>query len=114
MTSDKKTKTTEADKIWDTIKDRTISVFSLPSQKISEHVINLNVPGEVLLVKLSSSAVLPVLEQVICDKYVIAPSDKGTYYVIQNKPAEVNLEAEQEELRKKIIEAAVNPKSTDI
>lgn len=55
-------KQVESDLIWDEIKELSIDIFSLPNQKVSDHVNKLNIPGNQLFVSLNSSAVLPALE----------------------------------------------------
>ena len=58
----KEVKQAESDLIWDEIKDLSIDIFSLPNQKVSDHVNKLNIPGNQLFVALNSSAALPALE----------------------------------------------------
>lgn len=55
-------KLSEADKIWDEIKDSDLGIYGLPDQKVSDHVSRVSLPGDSLYLKLKSSAVLVALE----------------------------------------------------
>jgi len=76
---------TEADKIWDEIKDLPISMFTLPGQKVSDHLEKLEVPGNELYVRLVSSAVMGSLEEAIGDKYAVEQAEKYTIIKRANK-----------------------------
>lgn len=70
---------TEADKIWEEIRDLPIGVYALPDQKISQHVVMIPCPGNELLLKLSSTSVLPSLEETLGKKFAV---ELGNGYVI--------------------------------
>lgn len=71
-------KSYDSDNIWKEIKDLTVNIFSLPDQKISDHVINLEVPSNKhLIVKLKTPAVIVQLEEVLGDKFELDLNDKG-------------------------------------
>jgi hypothetical protein len=74
---------TEADKIWDEIKCKQIAMFALPGQVVEQHVEKLPVPGNQLLIKMKSSAVLPALEQALADKFEITLNNE--YITISRK-----------------------------
>ena len=55
----------QADQIWDKIKDQTIEMFALPNQTVAMHCKRVDIaPNEVHLI-LKSSAALPALEGVL-------------------------------------------------
>lgn len=58
-------KDTPAGKTWDAIKDREILMFSLPNQKVSQHVRPVLVDPDKLYLLLNSTAVLPSLEEAV-------------------------------------------------
>lgn len=60
--SEKQEKQVESELIWKEIKDLPIAMFSLPSQTVKQYVLPLPLPGKELLVRLTSTAVLPSLE----------------------------------------------------
>ncbi len=68
----------EADKIWEEIKGKTLNLYALSNQTVSDHVKKLAVPGQQLLVKLNASAVLPALETALGDKFEVEASDDYT------------------------------------
>lgn len=55
----------EADKLWNEIKGLKIEIFSLPRQKVENHVVPLKGTPDKLFLKLKSPAVLPALEQTL-------------------------------------------------
>jgi hypothetical protein len=57
----------EAGKIWDEIKEKTIEMFALPDQKVLDHCTPVNIEPSKLYLRTKSSAVLPSLE-VSCGK----------------------------------------------
>lgn len=60
---------TEADQIWEEIKDLPIGMFALANQTVKQHVHALPVPGKELLVKLVSTAALPALEETLTNRF---------------------------------------------
>lgn len=65
MSKDKKTDKPESELIWEEIKDLPIAMFALPNQTIKQHVSRLEVPGTKLLLRLTSTAALPALEEAL-------------------------------------------------
>jgi hypothetical protein len=77
--SDKKTDAvmqTEAEKIWDEIKDRDISLFALNGQKVSDYCTVTRVEPAKCYVVAKVSAVLPALEESLGKKYSCELVDK--------------------------------------
>ena len=62
---------TEAEKIWEEIRNLPIMMFGLPNQLVSMHCTPLTVEPSALYVSPRSSAVLPSLEEAIGNKYVV-------------------------------------------
>lgn len=83
--------TTEADKIWTEISNIPVDIFSLPNQKVSDHVEVLPVPGSALFLKPKTGAVLPALETALAGKFTITQND-GKYLVIERVPPKVTIE----------------------
>jgi hypothetical protein len=96
MTEEKEAKKFESDKIWAEIKDLSIEMFSLPNQKVSDHVFKVNLPGKKLTVTLKSSSVLTSLEYVLGKKFEVEPQEK--YVTIARAVKEVELEDELAEV----------------
>lgn len=67
---------TEAGKIWSEIKDKNISMFALPGQKVQMHCQPVTVDPARLFLKTTSSAVLPSLEMAIGSNYTVELADK--------------------------------------
>jgi len=70
-------KVTESDKIWDEISGLSISMFSLPNQKVEDHLEKLPVPGTVLYARPKSPAVVPALEEAVGEDFTIQTTEKG-------------------------------------
>lgn len=67
---------TDAGKIWDEIKNRTIEMFALPDQRVWQHAEPILIEPTKLYLRTRSSSVLPSLE-VACGKgYVVELLDK--------------------------------------
>ena len=93
-------KVSEADKIWQEIRGLAINVYSLDGQKVSDHVLKIDLPANELYVKLKSSAVLPALEAALGKKYEVELAEQ---YVIVRRAVvddEVVLNALQKTLEK--------------
>jgi hypothetical protein len=67
---------TEAQKIWDEIKDRPIEMFGLPGQVVAMHAVPVTVEPTKLYLVTRSTATLPSLEAAIGDKYTVELADK--------------------------------------
>ncbi len=75
---------TEADRIWDEIKNRPIEMFGLPDQFVFQHATFVNVEPSSLYVTIRSSATLPSLEVAIGPNFQVELVDK--FVVIKRKP----------------------------
>ena len=58
-------KKTRADEMWDSIKNKPLSLFALPEKKVSEYVQRAPIVDNLLHLKLHSQAVWPPLEEII-------------------------------------------------
>lgn len=70
----------EGEKIWSEIKDKTIDIFALPNQVVSDHVKVAPAffkadPGK-LYVTLKASAALPALEESVKKNFTVSQVDK--------------------------------------
>lgn len=84
-----KDKLTEADKIWEEIKDLRLVIFALPNQTVKQHVKKLAVPGDKLLIQLNSSATLPALEEALVNNFNVEVSDQ--YTIVSRKQAPIDV-----------------------
>ena len=71
-----------AEKIWNEIKNKKINVFGTV-EKITKFLSKIDLPGDELYVKLTASAALPALEATLGKKYVIEGAER--YTVIKYK-----------------------------
>lgn len=67
---------TEAQKIWDEIKDKPIAMYALPNQIVSQHCAPVTVEPSKLYLTIRSSATLPSLETAIGTKFSVDLADK--------------------------------------
>jgi hypothetical protein len=75
----------EADKIWDEIKDLNIEMFALPNQKVHDYCKPVSIdPGKLFLVT-SAGSVLPSLEVAIGSKYKVEKQDKYLIVTLASK-----------------------------
>jgi hypothetical protein len=63
------TPATEAEQIWNEIKDKEIHMFSLPSQRICDHCTPVMLEPSKCWLTFKASATLPALETAVGDKY---------------------------------------------
>ena len=75
------TQMTEADKIWEEIKDKSIEMFALPDQTVALHCVPVAVEPSKLYLVIRSAATLPSLETALGTKYVVELVDK--YVVVK-------------------------------
>lgn len=75
---------TEAEKMWDEIKNRPIEMFGLPDQYVFQHATFVNVEPTALYVTIRSSATLPSLEASIKGDFTVELADK--FVVIRRVP----------------------------
>lgn len=66
----------EAGKIWDEIKEKSIEMFALPDQKVADHCTPVNIEPSKLYLRTKSSAVLPSLEVSCGKKFAVELVDK--------------------------------------
>jgi len=92
MTEDKKEDIvkSEAEVIWEELSNLAIEMYSLPDQKVRDHITKLGAHGDSLIVKPNSPAALPALEAVIQQsdlkgKYQISTADGG-FIMINRTP----------------------------
>lgn len=67
---------TESGKIWKEIKDKSIDMFALPDQKVSDHCVPVTIEPSKLYLRTKSSSVLPSLEVSCGKKFVVELVDK--------------------------------------
>jgi hypothetical protein len=75
---------TEAEKIWDEIKNRPIQMFGLPEQVVFQHCTFVKVEPSSLYVVVRSTATLPSLEAAIGPNYVVELADK--FVIVKRAP----------------------------
>lgn len=75
---------TEAEKIWDEIKNRPILMFGLPDQYVFQHATFITVEPSSLYVTIRSSATLPSLEAAVAPNFTVELADK--FVIIKRVP----------------------------
>jgi len=75
---------TEAEKIWDEIKNRPIMMFGLPDQYVFQHATFITVEPNTLYVTIRSSATLPSLEAAVGPGFTVELADK--FVIIKRIP----------------------------
>ena len=80
-------KETEADKIWEEIKDRPIDIFGLTNKKVSDYIVKIGIPDESLHVKLLVGAAIVGLEQSLGSDYDIELAEQQ-YLIISRASKE--------------------------
>ena len=78
------TEGTEAQKIWNEIKDLQIQMFGLPEQSVSHHCTPVTVEPSKLYLVTRSSATLPSLETAIGSRFVVELADK--FVIVSRAP----------------------------
>ena len=76
--TEKKVVKTEAEKIWDEIKEKPIEMFALPNQIVSQYCKPMPVDPAKLFVTLHATSVLPALELALGSKFKVETMDKYT------------------------------------
>lgn len=82
MSKKVETEKTEADKIWDEIKDKKIDMFALPDQIVSQYCDPAIVEPSKLYLRTTASSTLPSLEAAIGKNYAVELVDK---YVVVSR-----------------------------
>jgi hypothetical protein len=75
---------TEAEAIWDAIKNRPIMMFGLPDQYVVQHCTFVPVEPTNLYVTIRSSATLPSLETAVAPDFTVELADK--FVIIKRVP----------------------------
>ncbi len=75
---------TEAEKIWEEIKNRPIDMFGLPDQFVFQHATFVAVEPSTLYVTIRSSATLPSLEAAVKPNFTVELADK--FVIIKRVP----------------------------
>jgi hypothetical protein len=73
---------TEAGAIWKEIKDKTIEIFALPDQKISQYATPSPVEPSKLYLLTRASSALPAIETAVGKNYLVELADK---YVVVSR-----------------------------
>lgn len=74
---------TEAEKIWNEIKDKDIQMFSLPVQKVASFCQPVLIDPSRCFLLFKASAVLPMLEETLGENYECSAADK--YIIVSRK-----------------------------
>lgn len=83
VTVEEKSQLSTSDLLWNEIKDKEVSMFALPNQKVSDYCSKVVVEPTKLYLVSSISSFLPALEGVLGSKYQIDLVDK--YIVVSKK-----------------------------
>jgi hypothetical protein len=75
---------TEAEKMWDQIKELPIDMFSLPNQKVWQHCTPVSIEPSKLYLITKASATLPALESSLNKKFMVEQVDR---FVVVSRPA---------------------------
>ena len=75
---------TEAEKIWDEVKNRPILMFGLPDQYVLQHATFVAIEPNALYVTIRSSATLPSLESAVAPDFTVELADK--FVIIKRVP----------------------------
>jgi len=75
---------TEAEKIWEEIKNRSIMMFGLPDQFVFQHCTFVPVEPTNLYVTIKSTATLPSLEAAITPDFTVELADK--FVIVKRAP----------------------------
>jgi hypothetical protein len=78
----------ESEKIWNDIQALPINVYALADQRIADHVHKMDMAGDVLYVKLVSSAVLPALEEALGKAFTVEAS--SNFVIIKRAATQVS------------------------
>ncbi len=77
----------EAEKIWDEIKNRAIMMFGLPDQYVFQHTTFVSIEPSALYVTIRSSATLPSLEAAVAPDFTVDLADK--FVIIRRVPKQL-------------------------
>ena len=79
-------KPSEADKIWSEISGLPIEMYAIPNQKVEDHLERVPVPGESVLAKPKSTAVIAALDSAIGKAYVVTTTERGHILISRATP----------------------------
>lgn len=74
----------EAEKIWEEVKYRSIQMFGLPGQTVEQHCTFVTVEPSHLYVTIRSSATLPSLEAAVAPEFTVELADK--FVIVKRVP----------------------------
>lgn len=77
-------KKTEAEKLWDEIKDKSIEMFALPSQTVQQYCRPVAVDPNKLFLLITATSVLPALELTLGNKYLVERMER--FVVVSHAP----------------------------
>lgn len=86
-------KKTEADVIWDEIKELPIAMYALPKQTVQDHVIRRVLPGKAVYLRPKSPAVVASLGEALGEDFTVDVVDGGFIVVARRE----KLPGEEEE-----------------
>ena len=75
---------TEAEKMWEEVKNRPIEMFGLPDQFVFQHATFVTIEPSTLYVTIRSSATLPSLEAALKPNFTVELADK--FVIIKRVP----------------------------
>lgn len=84
---DKVSNLSDADKLWEEIKDKPISIYALADQVVAQHCSKINIEPTKLYLTMKSSAVLPSLETALGKKFSVELMDK---FIIVKKVSKIS------------------------
>lgn len=73
---------TNAEKMWEFLKDKDLAMFSLPSQTVEQYCLPILLDPDKLMLLPKASSVLPALEEAFGKQFTFEMADK---YIIVNK-----------------------------
>jgi len=95
----------ESEKIWEEIQDKEINMFSLPNQKIKDHLDPLDIPADRLYAKHRSQAAVSVIAETLGKEYEVDQTDKGYVIVKRASGIPAVVEEKMQELKDRKEEA---------
>ncbi len=96
-------KPTKSDLMWDAIKNLPINMFSLPNQKVSDHVERVKVSNDQVHLRLKSSSVVAQLEKVLARGYKME-ENVGEFVVVSQLTDSEKEEKEANKQRSVVVE----------
>lgn len=94
-------KNTEADKIWNEIKDMQLPIFGLPNQTVENHLTRVAVIPDKVHAKMKSSAVIVALEERLGKAFSVDLADGG-WVIITRSGGKPDLDSVLKQANKKV------------